>query len=181
MGPKPGYAEDMTIDELGDADGHLIEPGDLWAERMPKDLRPMAPRWFRDEEGVFHQEIYGLDIGTLEVMHGGMSPRDMLQNMGLAAAMGQDLARVFTVVDRDRSKGLYFVRYGDPETAAKKDEGILAKLKFWKDTTEKPEQYQIVIAEAAQTSVVSVQDPGGSPDRTATSEKILALLKDQLK
>jgi predicted TIM-barrel fold metal-dependent hydrolase len=92
----------MEITELGDADGHVIEPGDLWAERMPADLRALAPRWFRDAEGVFHQEIYGLDIGTLEVMHGGMRPRDMLQNMGLAAAMGQDLARVFSDDERDR-------------------------------------------------------------------------------
>ena len=30
-------------------------------------------------------------------------------------------------------------------------------------------------------SSVSVQDPGGVPDKTAASEKILALLKDQLK
>jgi predicted TIM-barrel fold metal-dependent hydrolase len=92
----------MTIDELGDADGHIIEPGDLWVERMPKELRDMAPHWFRDEEGVFHQHIYGLDIGTLETMHGGMRPRDMLQNMGLAAAMGQDLSRVFSEDERDR-------------------------------------------------------------------------------
>jgi predicted TIM-barrel fold metal-dependent hydrolase len=92
----------MDITELGDADGHVIEPGNMWAERMPVDLRPLAPRWFRDEQGVFHQEIYGLDIGTLEVMHGGMRPRDMLQNMGLAAAMGQDLARVFSDDERDR-------------------------------------------------------------------------------
>ena len=92
----------MTVNELGDADGHIIEPGNLWAERMPKDLRDMAPRWFRDEQGVFHQEIYGLDISTLEVMHGGMRPRDMLQNMGLAAAMGQDLGRVFSEDERDR-------------------------------------------------------------------------------
>ena len=49
------------------------------------------------------------------------------------------------------------------------------------DEKDRPEQYQIVVAEAAQTSVVSVQDPGGAPDRTPTSEKILALLKDQLK
>jgi len=90
----------------------------------------------------------------------------------------------FTVIDRDRSRGVYFVRYGDPDAiAAKKNSaGWLEKLQFWKtDEKDKPEQFQIVIAEAAQSSVVSVQDPGGVPDRTSTSEKILALLKDQLK
>jgi outer membrane protein assembly factor BamC len=90
----------------------------------------------------------------------------------------------FTVIDRDRSRGVYFVRYGDPDAlAAKKNNaGWLEKLQFWKlDEKDKPEQFQIVIAGAAQNSVVSVQDPGGVPDRTATSEKILALLKDQLK
>ena len=45
----------MAISELGDADGHIIEPGDLWTERMPVDLQGMSPRWFRDEQGVFHQ------------------------------------------------------------------------------------------------------------------------------
>ena len=79
---------------------------------------------------------------------------------------------------------MYFVRYGDPDAlAAKKNNaGWLEKLQFWKsDEKDKPEQFQIVIAEAAQNSVVSVQDPGGVPDRTTASEKILALLKDQLK
>ncbi len=90
----------------------------------------------------------------------------------------------FTVVDRDRSRGVYFVRYGDPDALAAKanQAGILDKLKFWKaDEKDKPEQYQIVVAEAAANSIVSVQDPGGVPDRSPTSEKILALLKDQLK
>ncbi len=99
--------------------------------------------------------------------------------------VGLALDRVgFTVIDRDRSRGVYFVRYGDPDDLAKKknDQGWIDKLKFWQsDEKDKPEQYQIVIAESAQASIVSVQDPGGVPDRTATSEKILALLKDQLK
>ena len=40
------------IDQLADADGHIIEPGDLWVERLPEDLRPLAPHFFRDDEGV---------------------------------------------------------------------------------------------------------------------------------
>jgi outer membrane protein assembly factor BamC len=90
----------------------------------------------------------------------------------------------FTVIDRDRSRGVYFVRFGDPDALAAKanNAGWLGKLAFWKtDEKDKPEQYQIVVAESAQNSVVVVQDPGGAPDRTPTSEKILVLLKDQLK
>lgn len=89
----------------------------------------------------------------------------------------------FTVVDRDRSSGLYYVRYADPDSAAvKRDEGFLAKLMFWKkDEVEKPEQYRIAVVEAAPTSLVTVQDPSGAPDKSPTSDRILALLKDQLK
>src|SRR5437667_1020768 len=88
----------------------------------------------------------------------------------------------FTVVDRDRSKGLYFVRYSDPDLSPRKESGLLSKLQFWKtDTKEKPEQYRVVVTQADPRSLVTVQDPAGAPDRSANSEKILSLLKDQLK
>jgi outer membrane protein assembly factor BamC len=97
--------------------------------------------------------------------------------------VGLALDRVgFTVVDRDRSKGTYFVRYSNPEAeGATKDKGFLDKLMFWKDKTEKPEQYRITVAQADPNSLVTVQDPDGAPDKSVNGEKILALLKDQLK
>lgn len=95
--------------------------------------------------------------------------------------VGLALDRIgFTVVDRDRSKGEYFVRYSDPETAAK-NEGLLTKLMFWKDNAEKVENYRITVAQADPRSIVTVQDKTGAPDKSAAGEKILALLKDQLK
>ena len=93
----------------------------------------------------------------------------------------------FTVVDRDRSKGLYFVRYSDPDVAArKKDDGWLAKtitqMQFWKtEPVTKPEQYRVVVTQADPRSLVTVQDPAGVADGSPNGEKILALLKDQLK
>ena len=92
----------------------------------------------------------------------------------------------FTVVDRDRSTGIYFVRFSDPDAdLARKDreKGFLSKvLSFWKtDEKDKPEQYRIQVVETAPQSTVSVQDPTGAPDRTQASERILALLRDQLK
>jgi outer membrane protein assembly factor BamC len=91
----------------------------------------------------------------------------------------------FTVVDRDRSNGVYFVRYADPDSdvAKARDSGWLAKLlTFWKpDEKDRPEQYRIQVVETSPTSVVTVQDPKGVPDRTSNGEKILALLREQLR
>jgi hypothetical protein len=57
----------------------------------------------------------------------------------------------------------------------------LSKLQFWKDTSEKPEQYQIAVAGDEQKSTVAVRNVEGAPDRSANGEKILSLIRDQLK
>jgi outer membrane protein assembly factor BamC len=97
--------------------------------------------------------------------------------------VGLALDRVgFTVVDRDRSKGTYFVRYSDPDTdGAKKQKGFLDSLMFWKTDVEKVEQYRITVAAADPRSLVTVQNPSGAPDKSPIGEKILSLLRDQLK
>src|SRR5437879_13374699 len=89
------------IDHLADADGHIIEPGDLWAERLPQDLRPLVPRFYRDPEGVFHSRIYGIETDTLPIMHGGISQKHMLDNMGLSCPLGMPRDRVLTGAARD--------------------------------------------------------------------------------
>jgi outer membrane protein assembly factor BamC len=95
--------------------------------------------------------------------------------------VGLTLDRIgFTVVDRDRSKGVYFVRYGDPEAEVKK-EGFFSRFAFWRDKTEKPEEFRIAVEDTPPASTVSVQSPDGKPDRSPNGEKILALLREQLK
>jgi outer membrane protein assembly factor BamC len=89
----------------------------------------------------------------------------------------------FTVEDRDRSKGLFFVRYIDPEGDSKSsDKGFLDKLAFWRkdDPASKP-QYRIYVAEAGGVTNVEVQTGEGKPDSSATAKRILALLLEQLK
>jgi outer membrane protein assembly factor BamC len=101
--------------------------------------------------------------------------------------VGLALDRVgFTVVDRDRSQGVYFVRYVDPEAdnLTKKDEGILSKLAFWRSDPPKADsqaQYRILVSGQAEASKVSVLTREGGTDRSATAGKILALLHEQLK
>ena len=101
--------------------------------------------------------------------------------------VGLALDRVgFTVEDRDRSKGLYFVRYIDPQldVQTKKQESTwLSRLKFW-SSNEKPktEQYRILVRdENAAGSQVNVLDKDGAQEKSETARKILSLLYEQLK
>lgn len=100
--------------------------------------------------------------------------------------VGLALDRVgFTVEDRDRSKGLFFVRYIDPEVDVKAadKQGFLDKLAFWKATPKGPQpQYRIHVADAgANMSQVEVQNSTGTPEAGTTGKKILGLLFEQLK
>ena len=102
--------------------------------------------------------------------------------------VGLALDRVgFTVEDRDRSQGLYFVRYVDPDADGKKksdDSGMLSKLMFWKGSSgEKPNQaqYRIHLKTTGESTAVEVLTREGGIDKSDTSRRILTLLYDQLK
>jgi outer membrane protein assembly factor BamC len=98
--------------------------------------------------------------------------------------VGLALDRIgFTVEDRDRSKGLYFVRYVDPqEDNQVKPKGFFARIFGSGDPKPgKQEQYRILVSDAGDVTAVKVQDKAGAPEKTAVGGKILALLYDQLK
>jgi outer membrane protein assembly factor BamC len=99
--------------------------------------------------------------------------------------VGLALDRVgFTVEDRDRSKGLYFVRYVDPESDVQnKEPGLLSKLAFWRSSAPDPQtRYRVYVKEGgAQTSVQVLSADGGGVDRSDTGKKILTLLLEQLR
>ena len=102
--------------------------------------------------------------------------------------IGLALDRVgFTVEDRDRQKGQYFVRYADTDAMdmAKKDDdkGLLAKLQFWKssDPTVKAEQYRVHVRQFAGKCVVQILNKDGVQANTQTTRRIVALLHEQLK
>jgi outer membrane protein assembly factor BamC len=102
--------------------------------------------------------------------------------------VGLALDRVgFTVEDRDRQKGQYFVRYADSDARdmVKKDEkeGFLSKLAFWKSSTPdvKAEQYRVQIRQFAGKCVVQVLNKEGAQANTDTTKRIVALLYEQLR
>ncbi|MCX8086403.1 MAG: outer membrane protein assembly factor BamC [Rhodocyclaceae bacterium] len=103
--------------------------------------------------------------------------------------VGLSLDRVgFTVEDRDRSQGIYYVRYIDPEadTAKKDDKGWLSRLNPVNLFKGKPEvdtkqQYRIHVVGQGEESSVRVLTREGGVDNSETARKILTLLFDQLK
>ena len=100
--------------------------------------------------------------------------------------VGLALDRVgFTVEDRDRSKGLFFVRYIDPEADLRDTDNrsFLDKLAFWRPVPKSAQpQYRIHVADSgASMSQVQVQDSKGAPEASPTGKRILGLLFEQLK
>jgi len=88
----------------------------------------------------------------------------------------------FTVEDRDRARGLYFVRYLDPviEQQQRDNQGFLSKM-FGRDAKVEAQQFRVLVAAAGERTVVTVQDREGKPDSSATAGKILAQINDQLR
>jgi len=95
--------------------------------------------------------------------------------------VGLALDRVgFTVEDRDRQKGLYFVRYADPEAEMAGKEGFLSRL-FSSSEKVKAEQFRVQVKQAGTDSQVRVLNKGGEADTSKTAQRILSLLHEQLK
>jgi outer membrane protein assembly factor BamC len=103
--------------------------------------------------------------------------------------VGLALDRVgFTVEDRDRSLGMYFVRYVDPDidSKARSTEGVFTRMmsafKSDKSPAKAGARYRIhVVAHTDNESRVQVLTQEGGVDQSDASQKILTLLREQLK
>lgn len=87
----------------------------------------------------------------------------------------------FTVEDRDRSKGIYFVRYVAPGTAADKEQGFLARIFSSKKEEAALSRYRIALTEKGNVSWVRVLDTNGQPEASGNAERILKLLANELR
>ena len=86
----------------------------------------------------------------------------------------------FTVEDRDRKLGIYFVRYVAPAAEAK-EPGFFGK--WFSSTPKAPEaaKYQIVVRSQGDASTVSVLDAKGAPDKSDSAQRITKVISDDLK
>ncbi|WP_313298455.1 outer membrane protein assembly factor BamC [Diaphorobacter sp.] len=86
----------------------------------------------------------------------------------------------FTVEDRNRSEGVYYVRYVAPD-ATKKEQGFLGKLFRGSPDAVPPLKYRIVVRSQDARSTVSVLNVNGTPESSANAERILKVIADDMK
>ena len=88
----------------------------------------------------------------------------------------------FTVEDRDRTRGLYFVRYVDPDQDLGREKGFLSGLAFWRqEEAPPPSEYLINLIGVDEATEVVVLDTGGERSAGAAADRILGLLYEQLR
>ena len=139
------------------------------AESIVATSAPPAPRarMVREDGGA-----------TALVLDEGFSPAWRRAGLALDRAG-------FAVEDRDRSRGLFFVRYaGLVEDGKSADEGWLSRLKFWKSDEEEEGAgaYLVrVVGGTPDTTRIVVVDADGATDRSPTASRILTVLHEQLR
>jgi outer membrane protein assembly factor BamC len=85
----------------------------------------------------------------------------------------------FTVEDRNRADGVYFVRYVEPK-ADSKEPGFFAKLfSSSKDAT--PLKFRIALRSQGESTTVSVLNAAGSPESSENAQRIVKVLADDLR
>ncbi len=181
---------EVYVNERGDSTAWQPRPAD--PELEAEMLRRLMVRLGADNERaktliaaapvVERAKLIAADKGSTLQVHESFDRA--WRRVGLA------LDRVgFTVEDRDRSQGVYFVRYVDPEVDArsgKKEPGILSKLLFFMpednpDPKAGQNQYRILVKGEGKLSTVQVLTPEGGLDDTKTGKRILSMLHEQLK
>ena len=86
----------------------------------------------------------------------------------------------FTVEDRDRKQGIYFVRYVPVGTDAAQP-GFFGRLFGGEDKSNEALKYQIAVRTTGTTTVVSVLDGKGNAANSETAQRIVKVIADDLK
>lgn len=85
----------------------------------------------------------------------------------------------FTIEDRDRAAGLFFLRYADPEKAGQDEPNFFQRLFGAKAST--PVRYRVSVKADGVKSTVRILNDGGQAVTDDNAKRILSLLMDDLK
>ncbi len=86
----------------------------------------------------------------------------------------------FTVEDRDRSQGTYFVRYVEP-SPDRKEPGFFGKIFSGTPTVTPPLKYRIAVKSQGEATTVSVLNASGAPENSANAQRIVQVIADDLR
>jgi outer membrane protein assembly factor BamC len=86
----------------------------------------------------------------------------------------------FTVEDRDRKQGLYFVRYV-AATSETTEPGFFSKLFSGSAKANEASKFQIAVRSQGDSTVVSVLDAQGNAETSATAQRIVKVIADDIK
>ena len=187
-GMEEVYANRDSSQAIGTTSGTVWQPRPADPGLEAEFLRRLMVRLGVKEE-VAKQQVAearpGAQRAALKKGADGVEQLEVFEPFDRAwRRVGLALDRVgFTVEDRNRQQGVYFVRYADPESEmAKKDEqGFFAKLFSSGDKKVKAEQYRVAVKDEKDNSMVQVLDKDGARDKSQTAHRILSLLHEQLK
>ncbi|WP_454691237.1 outer membrane protein assembly factor BamC [Achromobacter aloeverae] len=87
----------------------------------------------------------------------------------------------FTVDDRDRSAGDYFVRYFDTDTGIQNEQpGFFSRLFSSSDKKAQAPQYRVHLSGQGDTTQITVLDTNGQRDNSPTAQRLLGVLRDKM-
>jgi outer membrane protein assembly factor BamC len=86
----------------------------------------------------------------------------------------------FSVEDRDRSAGSYYVRYLDTDTGEKIEQPNLISRMFGGRNKAEAASFRIHVADQGGNSIVTVQDQNGQVQETDTAKRILTVLSGHM-
>ncbi|MFJ4289942.1 outer membrane protein assembly factor BamC [Cupriavidus sp. NPDC089707] len=131
--------------------------------------------------------------GTTAAAAGGATQKSYLAQVNGAPALqlpepfdrawrsvGLSLDRVnFTIEDRDRAQGLYYVRYVDPRTSVD-NRGFFSKLFTKPEDPKTAKKYRVALKGTGSGTLVTVLNDAGQPENGEIGKRILSLLDEQL-
>ena len=178
-------AEEVYVGERRDALTWRARPSDpqLEAEMLSRMMVALAPK---EEQARTLAAVNAATDGPprARLLDGQPTPTievdDSLdrawRRVGLALDRGG-----FTVEDRDRAGGLYYVRYVDPKSAGKEEPGFFGKLFSRSTTSTAPVRYRVSLKSAGGKTQVSVLTSAGAAETGENGRNIASLLLRELR
>lgn len=178
-------AEEVYVGERRDALTWRARPSDpqLEAEMLSRMLVALAPK---EEQAQALSAVSTATDGPARarLLDGQPAPTvevdDSLDRAWRRVGLALDRSG-FTVEDRDRAGGLYYVRYVDPKSAGKEEPGFFAKLFRSSSASLAPVRYRVSLKAAGGKTQVSVLTSAGAPDTGENGKNIANLLLRELR